>query len=67
MLSRKTDPKKKRNIKSPEMPPPKKDPIPNQDSTIIINQKDPILPPLLSKCPTVYKPFIGYAQFSKKK
>ena len=47
------------------MPPPKKDPIPNQDSTIIINQKDPILPPLLSKCPTVYKPFIGYAQFSK--
>ena len=35
----------------------RKDPIPNQDSIRIINRKDPILPPLSSKYPTVCKPF----------
>ena len=45
-------------MKSPAMSPPRKYPIPNQDSTRIVNQKDPILPPLLSKWPTGYKPFL---------
>ena len=44
-------------IESPAMLPPRKDPIPNQDSTRIITQKDTILPPLLEKGPTGHKPF----------
>ena len=42
-----TDPKKKSNMELPEMSPPRKDPNPNQDSTRIITQKDPILTQLL--------------------
>ena len=41
--------------KSPAMSPPRKDPIPNQDSKKIINEEDPILPPLLAKYHTGYK------------
>ena len=48
------------------MLPPRKDPIPNQDSTIIINKKYPILPPLLEKWPTEYKSFINDTYFSNK-
>ena len=33
--------------------------IPNQDSNTIINKQDPILPPLLAKYPTVYKPLFN--------
>ena len=49
------------------MSPPRKDPIPNQDSTRIITPKDPIIPPLLSKRPTGHKPFIDDTHFSNKK
>ena len=48
------------------MSPPRKDPIPNQYSTSIITQQDPILPPLLEKWPTGYKPFLNYTHFSNK-
>ena len=40
------------------MSPLRKDPIPNQDNTIIITQQDPILQPLLAKWPIENKPFI---------
>ena len=43
------------NMKLPAMSPPRKDPIPNQDSYIIINEQYPILPILLAKYPTGYK------------
>ena len=48
------------------MSPPRRYSIPNQDSTRIITQQDPILPPILSKKPTGHKPFIGEAHFSNK-
>ena len=48
------------------MLPPKKDPIPNQDSNIIITQQYPNLPPILEKWPTGYKPFIDDTKFSNK-
>ena len=41
------------------MSPPRKDLIPNQDSNIIYNDVDPILPPLLEKYPTGYKPLFN--------
>ena len=44
--------------------PQRKDPIPNQDSNIIINQQDPKLPPHLEKGTTGHKPFIDYTHFS---
>ena len=53
-------------MKSPAILPPRKDPIPNQYSTIIITQLDPILPPILSKLRTGYKPFIDDTHFSNK-
>ena len=59
MLLHKDGFKEKSDIKSPAMSPPRKDPIPNQDSTRIINEKYPILPPLLEKYPTVYKIFFN--------
>ena len=49
------------------MSPPRKDPIPNQYSTRIITQQDPILLPLLSNWPTGYKPFFDDKLFSDKK
>ena len=52
-----------RNTESPEILTPRKDPIPNQDSTRIIAQQDPIIPPYLSKGPTGHKPFIYYTHF----
>ena len=48
------------------MSPPRKYPISNQDSNRITNKQDPILPPLLAKYPTGYKPFFNYTHFSKK-
>ena len=44
--------------------PQRKDPIPNQDSNIIITQQDPKLPPHLEKGTTGHKPFIDYTHFS---
>ena len=58
------DSKKKRNLKSPTILPPRKDPIPNQDITKIITQQDPNLPPHLSKGPTGCKTFIDDTHFS---
>ena len=42
-------------MKSHAIYPPRKDPIPNQYSNIIINEQDPILPPILEKYRTGYK------------
>ena len=53
-----TDSDKKRNMKSPEMSPPRKDPSTNQYITIIIIQQDLIFTPLLSKFPSGKKPSI---------
>ena len=39
--------RKKSNMKSPAMSPPRKDTIPNQDNNRIINEQDTIIPPLL--------------------
>ena len=58
--------KKERNIKSPKMSPPRKDQIPNQNSTRIINKQDPILPPLLEKYPTGYKQLLNDTHYSNK-
>ena len=52
--------------KSPAMLPPRKDPIPNQDSNIIINQQYPIIPPLLEKYPTGYKPLFDESNYPNK-
>ena len=57
-------PRRKGNLKSPEILPPREYTIPNQYSTIIIIQNNPNLPPHLSKVPTVNKPFIDYTHFS---
>ena len=48
------------------MSPPRKDPIQNKYSTIIITQKYPILTPLLENWPTLYKPFFNDTHFSNK-
>ena len=40
------------------MSPPRKDPIPNQVSNIIINEQESILPLLLAKYITGYKPLL---------
>ena len=48
------------------MSPPRKDPIPSQDSNIIITQQDTILPPFVSKCPTRYKPILTIHIFQIK-
>ena len=53
-------------MKSPEMSPPRKYPIPNQDSTRIITHQYPTLPQLLANYPTGYKPFIDDKHFSNK-
>ena len=51
-------------LKSPVMSPPRKGPIPNQYSTIIITQHYPILPPILSKVTTGHRSFIDDTHFS---
>ena len=53
-------------MRSPAMSPPRKDPIPNQDSNRIITQQDPILPPLLQKYPTGYKPLFNNTHYPNK-
>ena len=53
-------------MKSPAILPPRKDPIQNQDSTRIINEKYPILPPLLAKYPTGYKPIFNDTHYPNK-
>ena len=60
------DPIPNQDSKSPAMLPPIKDPIPNQDSNIIIKKHDPILPPLLSKYTTGYKPLFNYTHYPNK-
>ena len=45
---------------------PRNDTIPNQDSNRIIIQQYQILPTLLSKFPTINKPFIDNTYFSNK-
>ena len=47
----------KTNMKPPAMSPPRKDTIPNQDSTGIITQQDLILPQIVAKWSTGYKRF----------
>ena len=44
--------------KSPAISPPRKDTTTNQDSKRIITQQYPILPPLLAKYLTGYKPLL---------
>ena len=51
-------------MKSPETFPSIKDPIINQDSTIIITQQDPKLSPHLEKGPDEHKPSIDDTHFS---
>ena len=51
-------------MKSPEISPPRKYPIPNQDSTRIITQQDTNLPPHLTKVLTGRKTFIDDTRFS---
>ena len=46
-------------MKLPVISPPRKNPISNQYSTIIINEQDPILPPLLEKNTSGYKPLFN--------
>ena len=48
-------PRKKKNMKSPEMLPQRKDPITNQDINMLGNEKDQSLPPQLSKFFPRYK------------
>ena len=45
------------------MPPPRKDPIPNQDSNRIVTQQDSILPPILEKYPIGYKPLFNNTHY----
>ena len=59
VLLQKTHCKKKSNMKSPAMSPPKKDPIPYEDINILITKQDPSLPPIMEKYPPVYKPLFN--------
>ena len=64
MLLQKYGFQEKSNLKSPSISPPRKNPIPNQDITIIITQQDLNLSPHLTEVPTVNKPFIDDTKFS---
>ena len=55
-------PRKKKNMKSPEMSPPIKDPIPNQDINMLGTKKDQSIPPQLAKFRPVYKSLINEAE-----
>ena len=57
---------RKRNRKSPAMLPPITDQIPDQYSIIIINEQVPILPELVAKYPTGYRPFLYDVHYSNK-
>ena len=48
------------------MSPQRKYPIPNQYSTIIVNEQYPILPPLLAKYPTGYKILFNNTHYPNK-
>ena len=52
--------------KSPAILPLGKDPIPNQYSNITINEEDPIIPPILAKYPTGYKPLFNDMHYPNK-
>ena len=54
-------PGKQRNMKSPAILPPRKDPITNQDINRLITEKYQILPPHLAKYPPGFKVLINYA------
>ena len=51
-------PRKKNNMKSLSMSPPRKDPIPNQDINILGTEADKILPPQYAKYRPGYKSLI---------
>ena len=53
-------------MKSPAMSFPGKDPIPNQDSNRIINEQDPIIPPLLEEYSTGYKSIFNDTHYPNK-
>ena len=57
---------KNKYSKSPAIFPPRKDPVLNQDSNRIINEHDPILPPLLEKYPTGYKKLFNDTHYPNK-
>ena len=48
------------------MNPSRKDTIPNQDSNRIINKQDTIIPPLLEKYHTGYKPLFNDTYYPNK-
>ena len=51
---------------SPGVSPQRKDTIKNQDTNRIINEQDPIIPPLLSKYLTGYKPLFNDTNYPNK-
>ena len=53
--------------KSHAMSPPRKATIINQYSNRIINEEDPIIPPILEKYPTGYKPLFNDMHYSNKR
>ena len=46
-------------MKSPEISPPRKDPIPNQDINILITEPYPSLPLIIEKYPPGYQPLFN--------
>ena len=64
LLQKDRFPRRKKNLKPSAILLPIKDPIPNQDITRIITQKDPKLQPNLAKGPTEHKTFIYDTHFS---
>ena len=53
-------------MKSPDMSPPRKGPVPNQDSTRTIKKQDLILPQILANYPTIFEPFLNDTHYSNK-
>ena len=56
-------PRKKRNMKSPEMSPPRKDIIQNQDNNKLSTEKDQSFPPNLETFPPGFKSIINEAHY----
>ena len=61
----KRTPRKKMNMNSPAMSPPRKDQIPNQDIHRLITKKYPSLPPIKEKYPFGFKPIFNDAHDPK--
>ena len=66
MLPPGKDPILNQDSKSLAMLPQRKDPIPNHDDNRIINEQDPILPLLLEKIPTGYRPIFIDTHYPNK-